>query len=88
VRVNGELLERKVAAPPQNKLTIYLWGCSGTKPTVNAAIIGLLNQSWIDGDDCGAISEMNEWQGKPKYPEKTCPNVALSCAVPHNFLRT
>jgi hypothetical protein len=26
----------------------------------------------IDGDDCGVISGMNEWQGKPKYLEKTC----------------
>jgi hypothetical protein len=25
----------------------------------------------IDGDDCGAISGKNEWQGKPKYSEKT-----------------
>jgi hypothetical protein len=27
----------------------------------------------IDGDDCGAISVMNEWQGKPKYSEKNLP---------------
>jgi hypothetical protein len=26
----------------------------------------------------GAISGMNEWQGKPKYLEGTCPNAALS----------
>jgi hypothetical protein len=27
----------------------------------------LLYQLWmINGDDCGAISGMNEWQGKPK----------------------
>jgi hypothetical protein len=32
----------------------------------------------IDGDDCGAISGMNEWQGKPKYSEETCPSAALS----------
>jgi hypothetical protein len=31
----------------------------------------------IDGDDYGAISEMNEWQGKPKYSQKTCPSAAL-----------
>jgi hypothetical protein len=40
---------------------IYLWGWSGTKSTIIAAIIGLLYQPWvIDGDDCGAASGMNE----------------------------
>jgi hypothetical protein len=38
----------------------------------------------IDSDDCGAISAMNEWQGKPKYWEKTCPSAALSTIDPHN----
>jgi hypothetical protein len=34
--------------------------------------IGLLYQPWmVDGDDCGAIGGMNEWQGKPKYSEVT-----------------
>jgi hypothetical protein len=32
----------------------------------------------IDGDECGAVSEMTEWQGKPKYSEETCPSCALS----------
>jgi hypothetical protein len=34
----------------------------------------------IDGDDngYGAISGMNEWQGKPKYWEEICPSAALS----------
>jgi hypothetical protein len=32
----------------------------------------------IDGDDGGAVNGMDEWQGKPKYSEKTCPNAALS----------
>jgi hypothetical protein len=37
-------------------------------------IVVLLYQHWMtDGDDFGAISEMNEWQGIPKYSEKTCP---------------
>jgi hypothetical protein len=31
----------------------------------------------IDGDDCGAISGMNEWQGKQKYSEETCTGAAL-----------
>jgi hypothetical protein len=28
--------------------------------------------------DCGAISGMNEWQGKPKYVEETYTSAALS----------
>jgi hypothetical protein len=31
-----------------------------------------------DNDDCGESTGMNEWQGKPKYMEKTCPSAALS----------
>jgi hypothetical protein len=30
------------------------------------------------GDDCEAISEMNQQLGKPKYAEQTCPSTALS----------
>jgi hypothetical protein len=36
----------------------------------------------IDGDDCGAVGGMNEWQGKPKYWEKTCPSADLSTKDP------
>jgi hypothetical protein len=36
----------------------------------------------IDGDDFGSISGMNEWQGKPKYLEKTCARVTLSTTDP------
>jgi hypothetical protein len=62
---------------------IYLWGWSGTKSSITAAIIGLFYQLWmIDGEDCGAISEMNEWQRKPKYPEKTWHSAALSTTDP------
>jgi hypothetical protein len=32
----------------------------------------------IDGDEYGAISGMNKWQGKLKYLEKTYPSAALS----------
>jgi hypothetical protein len=45
--------------------------------------IDLLYQPWmINDDDCGAISGMNEWQGKPKYSEETCPSGALSITDP------
>jgi hypothetical protein len=36
----------------------------------------------IDGDDCGAVNGLNEWQGKPKYPEKTCLSAALPTTDP------
>jgi hypothetical protein len=32
----------------------------------------------IDDNDCGAVGVLNEWQGTPKYPEKTCPSDVLS----------
>jgi hypothetical protein len=35
-----------------------------------------------DDDDCGAVSEMNKWQGKPKFSEKTCASAALSTTDP------
>jgi hypothetical protein len=35
-----------------------------------------------DGDDCGAIGGMNEWQEKPKYSEETCHSAALSTTDP------
>jgi hypothetical protein len=31
-----------------------------------------------DDDDCGAVSRMNDWEGKPKSSEKTYPSAALS----------
>jgi hypothetical protein len=43
----------------------------------------LLYQPWVtDGDDCGAITGMNEWQGKPEYSEGTCPSGAASITDP------
>jgi hypothetical protein len=48
-------------------------------PLLLRPFIGLLYQLWmIDGDDCGAISGTNEWQGKPEYSEETCRSAALS----------
>jgi hypothetical protein len=35
-----------------------------------------------DGDDCGVISGMNEWQEKPKYSEETSLGAALSTIDP------
>jgi hypothetical protein len=44
---------------------------------------GLLYQPWvIDGDDCGAVSGMNEGQVKLKYSEKTFSSVTLPTTKP------
>jgi hypothetical protein len=32
----------------------------------------------IDGADCGTVSGMTEWQGKPEYSKKTYPSAAVS----------
>jgi hypothetical protein len=57
---------------------IYRTGMNSS-PLLVLPVPCLLNKPWtIDGDDCGAISGMNEWQGKPKYSEKPCRSVALS----------
>jgi hypothetical protein len=50
--------------------------------------IGLLYQPWmIDGDDCGAISGMNEWQGKPKHSKKPAPVQLCPQQIPHALNR-
>jgi hypothetical protein len=51
-------------------------------PLVLSLFIDLLYQPRMIDDDCGANSRMNECQGKPKYPEKTCPSAALSTTDP------
>jgi hypothetical protein len=59
-------------------LFLYLW--DGVKPSslLLRPFIGLLYHSYmIDGDDCGTISVINEWQGKPKYWGRTCLSAAL-----------
>jgi hypothetical protein len=61
---------------------IYPCGWSGTTSTSTLAI-GLLYQPWvIHYDSCGAVSGMNEWQGKLKYWEKTCPSATLPTTDP------
>jgi hypothetical protein len=52
-------------------------------PLLQRPFIGLLYQCWmIDGDDCGAIGGMNEWQGKPEYWKETCSSTALFTTYP------
>jgi hypothetical protein len=33
-------------------------------------------------DECGADSGLNEWQGKPRYSEKTYPSTAVATTDP------
>jgi hypothetical protein len=52
-------------------------------PLVLRPYVGLLYKPWMIGDDeCGAIREMNEWQGKLKYSEETYPSAALATTDP------
>jgi hypothetical protein len=54
-----------------------------TSPLLLWPIVALLYQPWmIDGDDCGAVGGMNEWQGKLEYWEETCPSAAPSTTDP------
>jgi hypothetical protein len=47
-------------------------------PPILPSSTGLMYQPWmIDGDHCGAISGMNEWQGNPKYWDEPCSSAAL-----------
>jgi hypothetical protein len=56
-------------------------------PLLLQPLIGLLYQPrMIDGDDCVAISGMNEWQGKRMYSEEICPSTALSATDPSHDL--
>jgi hypothetical protein len=58
-------------------------GWIGTSSTFLRPFTGLLYQHWvIDGDNCGAISGIIEWQGKPKYLEIAWPSAALSTTGP------
>jgi hypothetical protein len=53
-------------------------------PLGTAATTGLLYKpQMIDDGDCGKKNLWNEdWQGKPKYSEKTCPSATLSTTNP------
>jgi hypothetical protein len=48
-------------------------------PLLLRTFIGLFYQPLITyADDCGSISEMDEWQEKLKYSKETSLNAALS----------
>jgi hypothetical protein len=53
-----------------NYLSLFLLGWIGTESTVTEATEWSVAPS-LDGDDCGAVGGMNEWQGKPRYWEET-----------------
>jgi hypothetical protein len=52
-------------------------------PLLLRPFIGLLFQPWmIHGDNCRAVTGMNEWQGKPKHSDKICPSTDVSTTDP------
>jgi hypothetical protein len=61
----------------------YLLGWSGAKSTITeVAYWSTLQIPMIDGNGCGALNGMNDWQGKQTYSVKTCPSAALSTTNP------
>jgi hypothetical protein len=55
----------------------------GLSPLGTAATTGLLRQLQMIDDGWMRSSRWNEnWQGKPKYSEKTCPSTTLSTTNP------
>jgi hypothetical protein len=59
------------------------WAVVEPSPLLPWSFIGLLYQPRvIDCDVCGTISGVNEWEGKLKHSEETCPNAALSNTDP------
>jgi hypothetical protein len=48
---------------------------------IRRPLSGLLYQPRMIDDECGNRSNEN-WQGKPKYSEKTCPSATLSTTNP------
>jgi hypothetical protein len=82
----SQLLCRLLSSPSQyswkiNCTFLFLWW-SGTKSTSVEATYWPIVPAMNDSDDCGAISGMNYWQGKPKYSEETRPIYALSTKNP------
>jgi hypothetical protein len=60
----------------------YWWG--RTKSLGTAATSGLLYKpQMIDDDDFWSSWWNEDWQGKPKYSEKTCPSATLSTIKSH-----
>jgi hypothetical protein len=75
------LIRRKHLAQFQINLFFSFNLCGRTLGT--AATSGLLYQPWMIGeDDCGEIWWNQDWQGNPKYSEKTCPSATLSTTNP------
>jgi hypothetical protein len=80
----------KVTSSFQSHIYIYIWYFAfiyeaGTEPSrlLLRPFVGLFYRPWmIDGDDCEAISGMNDWLENPKYVEKICPSAALSTTDP------
>jgi hypothetical protein len=58
---------------------LFIYG-SGVEPNplLLPHFIVIFYKPWMaDGDNCGAISGINEWHGKPKYPEENFPSIAF-----------
>jgi hypothetical protein len=65
-------------------IVLFIYGVGvEPSPLLLLPFISLLYQSWmINCYDCGAVSGINDWQGKLEYSDKTYPSVALSTPDP------
>jgi hypothetical protein len=63
---------------------IFLFMCgTGVEPSPLLQSHLLADFTWmVDGDECGAVRGMNEWQKKSEYSKKTCLNTALITTDP------
>jgi hypothetical protein len=73
---------------PQEKgsleaMLFFFYLCDGTLGT--AATTGLFYQPRMIGDgNCGEIWWNEDWQGKPKYSEETCPVPLCPPQIPYD----
>jgi hypothetical protein len=69
-------------------VTRFIYGASvEPSPLLLQKFIGLFYQPWMVDDDCGGISEANEWQMKRKYWDNIYPSPLCPPQIPHDFTR-
>jgi hypothetical protein len=68
---------------------MYLWGWSGTEPTITGPFIGLMYQPWRtdDDDDCGAISGGMSDRVNRSTEDKPASAPLCPPQIPHDLTR-
>jgi hypothetical protein len=68
---------------PSKSVVFYYYWWGGTKSQGTAATSGLLYKPQMIDEDFRSSWWNEDWQGKPKYSEKTCPRATLSTTKSH-----